>query len=54
MTYEPEGAPLPPLAVEIFSVEFAELLPGVTPLGEKEQFTPLGSVDEQAKLTEEL
>ena len=51
MTYEPGG--VEPL-VEIFIVEVAELLPGVTPPGEKEQFIPFGRLEEQAKLTEEL
>lgn len=40
--------------VEIFIVEFAELLPGLTPPGEKEQFAPLGRPAEQAKFTLEL
>ena len=51
MTYDPGGVEL---LVEIFIVEVAELLPGVTPPGEKEQFAPLGRPVEQAKLTDEL
>ena len=51
MTYEPWG--VEPL-VEIFIVEVAELLPGVTPPGEKEQFIPFGRLEEQAKLTEDM
>ena len=54
MTYEPGGVPPPPPLVEILSVEFAEVLPGVTPPGEKEQFMPFGSAEEHARLTDEL
>ena len=42
------------LLAEIFIVEVAELLPGVTPPGEKEQLAPFGRPAEQARLTEEL